>query len=341
MATLNAEIMDPAALTEFMRELYIAKEEKDGILAHFLPNYNVHGATVDVTVEGNTPAEPAHYRAFDAEPRFGTGTTKVTRTVKLLPLSEQGRFGEQEAVMTSRNSSAAKEAWIKRRAEAIVNSYFERLEATRANLLVTGKLTINQDDLKIDESFGRSASHDITAGTLWSAANGDPLEDIALYAETYAASNFGAEPGTILTSRRVLRQMARHKAFATALAGGGSRPAGLMEINDVLAGQGLPIVQIFEKASATGRLIPDDLLLLLPAAGEKFTSTGSELGGTPWGTTASAFTPSWGIDEADASGLVAAVFENSKPPVGLEIAADAIALPVLANANRSLVAKVV
>lgn len=340
MATLNTDFMDPAALTEFMRELYIAKEKKDGVLSHFLPNYSIDGATVEVTVEGNTPAEPANYRAFDAEPRFSSGTVKVKRTVKLLPLSEQGRFGEQEAVMTGRNSAIAKESWIKRRAAAIVDSYFERLEATRAQLLLTGKLTINQDDLKIDESFGRSASHDVTASTLWNAG-GSPLEDIALYAETYATSNFGAAPETILTSSRVLRQMARHADFATALAGGGSRPAGLAEVNDVLAGQGLPTIRLFNKASATGRLIPDDRILLLPAAGEQFTSDGSELGGTPWGTTASAFTPSWGIDEADSAGLVAAVFENSKPPVGLEIAADAIALPVLANANRSLVAKVV
>lgn len=339
MATLNTDIFDPAALTEFMRELYIAKEEKDGVLSAFLPNYEVDGATVDVVVEGNTPAEPAKRRAFDAEPRFGTGVSKVTRTIKLMPLSEQGRFGEQEAVLTGRNSTAAKEAWIKRRAARMVDAYFERLEQERANLLLTGRLTINQDDLKIDESFGRPSSHDVTAGTLWNAG-GNPLEDITLYAETYAASNFGAQPGTILTSRRILRQLAKHSAFATALAGGGSRPAGLVEINDVLLGQGLPTLQVFDKATAAGRLIPDDRLIFLPDPGEKFSSVGSELGGTPWGTTASAFTPSWGIDEADAAGLVAAVFENSKPPVGLEIAADAIALPVLANASRSLVAKV-
>lgn len=339
MPTLNSDIFDPAALTEFMRELYIAKEEKDGVLSAFLPNYYVDGATVDVTVEGNAPAEPAKRRAFDAEPRFGTGATKVKRTIKLMPLSEQGRFGEQEAVLTGRNSDTAKEAWIKRRAARMVDAYFERLELERANLLVTGRLTIEQDDLKIDESFGRSGTHNVTAGTLWNAG-GAPLEDIALYTETYANSNFGAEPGTILTSRRILRQLAKHSAFATALANGGSRPAGLSDINDILLGQGLPTLQVFDKATAAGRLIPDDRLIFLPAAGEKFSATGSELGGTPWGTTASAFTPSWGIDEADAAGLVAAVFENSKPPVGLEIAADAIALPVLANADRSLVAKV-
>lgn len=339
MPTLNTDIIDPAALTEFMRELYIAKEEKDGVLSSFLPNYTVDGATVDVTVEGNTPAEPAKYRAFDAEPRFGNGSAKVTRTIKLLPLSEQGRFGEQETVMTGRNSSSAKEAWVKRRAAHIVNSFFERLEMTRASLLVTGKLTITQDDLKIDESFGRSNTHEVTAGTLWNEG-GDPLEDISLYAETYANSNFGAAPGTILTSSRVIRQLARHASFATALAGGGSRPAGMIDINDVLLGYGLPTIQVFDKSTTAGRLIPDDRLVLLPAASDKFSATASELGGTPWGTTASAFTPSWGIDEADAAGLVAAVFENSKPPAGLEIAADAIALPVLNNADRSLVAKV-
>lgn len=336
---LNTEIYDPAALTEFMRSLYRAKEEKDGVLAHFLPNYEVDGATVDVTVEGNAPAEPAHWRAFDAEPRFGNGAVQVKRTIKLLPLSEQGRFGEQEATNASRNSESAKRAWIERRAAKIVDSYFEALEKARATLLVEGKLSIAAGDVRIEESFGRRDEHNVTASTLWSAG-ADPLEDLSTYAETYSKNNFGAQPGAILTSGRVIRQLAKHPAFATQLAGGGTRPAGLGEINDVLVGQGLPTLVRFDKAGATGRYIPDDRLIFLPAPGEKFTSESGVLGGTPWGATASAHSAAWGIDEADAAGLVAAVFENAKPPVGLEIAVDAIALPVLANADAALVAKV-
>ncbi len=39
-------------------------------------------------------------------------------------------------------------------------------------------------------------------------------------------------------------------------------------------------------------------------------------------------------------GLVTGVWRNPKPPMIAEVIADAIALPVLANANLSLAAKV-
>lgn len=340
MGVINTEIMDPASLTEFMRTLYVAKEEKDGVLSAFLPNFDIDGATIDVTVEGNRPIEPAKYRAFDAEPRFGADAPMVQRTIRLLPLSEQGKFGELDAINGGPSSSIeAKTRWAQRRASRIVNSYFEALEAIRARLLLTGNLTITQEDLKIDESFGRSAEHNVTAATLWNAG-GDILDDIAMWVETYKKNNFGAEPGTIVASGRIVRQIAKNGDFATQMVNGGSRAAGIEDINDILLGQGLPTLTIFDRANAAGRLIPDDRLLLLPAPGEKFSTEASELGGTPWGTTATSQTPSWGISDADAPGLVAALFDNDKPPVGLEVVADAIALPVLANANRSLVAKV-
>ena len=75
-------------------------------------------------------------------------------------------------------------------------------------------------------------------------------------------------------------------------------------------------------------------MLLLPAEGD------SQLGGTFWGETLSAAEESYGIPVEDAPGLVAAVYRGDQPPHIAEVLCDAIALPVLANANLSLSAKV-
>ena len=67
---------------------------------------------------------------------------------------------------------------------------------------------------------------------------------------------------------------------------------------------------------------------------------GTDLGSTFWGRTLTSTDPDWGIDDASQPGIVTGVYKNEKPPMGLELLSDAIALPVLANADRSLAAKV-
>ena len=46
------------------------------------------------------------------------------------------------------------------------------------------------------------------------------------------------------------------------------------------------------------------------------------------------------IPEADQPGLVTGVYRGEKPPMIAEVISDAIAMPVLANANLSFVADV-
>lgn len=342
MSSVLTDIYEPSALTEFARAAYQNAEQAKPSLAAFLPNVNVDGNTVDVTVEGGSVARAAKFRALDAEPGFGDDVPMVQRTVKLLALSEQGKFGEAAISSNLGNSDDRKRSWAERRVDAIARSYVEALETVRASLLLTGALTINSGDVRIAESFGRAAGNTTTAPALWSAAGTDILESLATFVDAYKAANNASEPGTLLLSTQVLRTIAKSPQFAAVLAGGGSRPAGLQDVNDVLIGQGLPSVTVYDRSNAAGRLIPADRILLLPEAGERFTQeiTPGTLGGTAWGTTASSYQDSWGISEGDRSGIVAALFANDKPPVGLEVAMDAYALPVLANANLSYVAKV-
>lgn len=342
MSSVLTDIYEPSALTEFARVAYQNAEQAKPSLAAFLPNVNVDGNTVEVTVEGGAVTREAKFRALDAEPGFGDDVPMVKRNIGLLALSEQGKFGEKAISSNLGDSDERKRSFAERRVNGIAKAYVESLERVRASLLLTGNLNVDSGDVRISESFGRAAGNTTTAPKLWSAAGTDILESLATFVDAYKAANNGAAPGTLLTSTQVLRTIAKSPQFATVLAGGGSRPAGLMDLNDVLRGQDLPTITVYDRSNATGRLIPADRILLLPEAGERFTQEIEDgtLGGTAWGTTASSYQDSWGISEGDRSGIVAALFANDKPPVGLEVVMDAYALPVLANANLSYVAKV-
>jgi len=88
------------------------------------------------------------------------------------------------------------------------------------------------------------------------------------------------------------------------------------------------------------KALPDDRVLLLPAPVAVDDWQGTQLGATFWGRTLSSTEPGWGIAEADQPGVVAGVYRDEKPPMGIEVISDAIGLPVLANADLSLSAKV-
>ena len=87
--------------------------------------------------------------------------------------------------------------------------------------------------------------------------------------------------------------------------------------------------------------MPDDRVLLLPAPVDDVNDwQGTQLGATFWGRTLSSLEAGWQIPEADQPGLVAGVYRGEKPPMIAEVISDAIAMPVLANANLSFAADV-
>jgi hypothetical protein len=80
--------------------------------------------------------------------------------------------------------------------------------------------------------------------------------------------------------------------------------------------------------------------MLLPAPVDTNDWQGTELGATFWGQTLTSTDPDFGLEDADQPGLVAGVYRGEKPPMIAEVISDAIAMPVLANADLSFVATV-
>jgi hypothetical protein len=336
---LWTDVIDPASLTGYARESLAAQEARKGTLARFLPNQTIFDTVARFVAGQAGLVEEAKFRAYDAEPEIGRGQGGKRVTLELPALGQNIPVSEYTQLRTRNASDDAILASIQRTTDQVVQAVSDRIERLRGTVLVTGKATIDQDNFKTDDDFGRKAEHTVTASTLWAAEGADPLADLEAWVDVYNSTN-GVDPGAIVLSRRVLRTLAAHASFRVQLAGGGSRAATTSDVIAILEGAGLPEVVQYDRRTSAGRVVPDNRLLLLPAPVNTDDADGTELGGTFWGQTLTSTDSNYGIEDAEQPGIVAGVYRNEKPPMIAEVISDAIALPVLANADLSLAATV-
>lgn len=339
MSQLWTDVIDPATLTGFVREAQADLEARRGSLAQFLPNKTVSDIAVRFIAGSAGLAEEAKFRAFDAEPEIGKSPSGRRVMLELPAIGQNIPVSEYTQLRTRNASDAAILASIQTTAKQVVTAVSDRMERLRGTVLTTGKATIDQDNFKTDDDFGRDASHTTTAGTLWNAGGADPLADLGAWFDLYNTTN-GVDAGAIVLSRRVLRLLANHAQFKTVLAGGGSRPATVSEVIATLEGYGLPQVVQYDRRTSAGRVIADNQVLLLPAPVASDDADSTQLGATFWGQTLTSQDADWGIEDSEQPGIVAGVYRNPKPPMIAEVISDAIGMPVLANANLSLAATV-
>ena len=339
---LWTDIIDPSTLTGYVRASLADYEQRRGTLARWLPNREVPDITVRF-VQGSTGlVDVADFRAFDAEPTIGKAPGGKRVTIELpalgqnIPVSEYNQLRQRNA----NPSDDAVLATILRTGDIVARAVSDSIERLRGTVLQTGRATIAGF---MDDDFGRSAGNSVTAPALWSVAGTDALGQITAWYDAYVTAN-GEEPGAILTSTRVLRALGALTQFSTVLASGGNRPATIADVQATVAGAGLPPIYTYDRrvsvAGASAKVLADDRLFLLPAPVDTNDAEGTQLGATFWGQTLTSSAPGWGIADSEQPGIVAGVYRGEKPPMIAEVISDAVALPVLANADLSFVADV-
>jgi hypothetical protein len=340
---LWTDVIDPATLTGYARESLSSYESRRGTLAQYLPNREVADVVVRFVAGQSGLVEAAKFRAFDAEPEVGKQVPSKRITLDLPALGQNIPVSEYQQLRLRNSSDEAVLQSVLNTTDTVVRAVADAIERLRGIVLTTGKATIAQNNFVSDDDFGRRPGHTVTAANAWSSPTVSRLADLTTWADTYRDST-GEDPGSLLMSTRVFRALASGTEFATQLANGGSRPATEADIQAIIAGAGLPpIVRYDRRVNVDGtstKVIPDDRLLMLPAPVDPNAGEGSALGATFWGQTLTSSELSWGIEDAEQPGLVAGVYRNEKPPVIAEVISDAIALPVLANADLSFSADV-
>lgn len=340
---LNQDYINPAELTGYVRAALADLDRNRFILSQWLPRREIDDLVYRFTRGGEGLTDAATVRAYDAESPIGSrpGVTRVTG--ELPPISRKIRLGEYERLRQRRDNSAIRTA-ILSDAERMARAVAARLEMFRGEALYSGALSINENGVLASVSFGRSGSHTVAPGTVWSTvASATPLADLITWRDTYIATN-GEAPGAILTSSTVLGYMLRN-AEIRALAGttlGTPSAVSRTALDSVLQSYGLPPVYIYDAQvrvnGVATRVIPADRLLYLPAPGSPDAGEATDLGATLLGTTAESLEPEYGLSGVE-PGVVAGAY-STKDPVAVWTKAAAIGLPILANPDLSFAADV-
>lgn len=340
---LWTDIIDPATLTGYTRASMADYEARRGTLARWLPNRTVSDIVARFVKGSNGLIDVAKFRAYDAEPVVGKRPAGKRVTLELPALGQTIPVTEYEQLRARGGnvSDAAALAAIQGTADVVARAVSDAMERMRGIVLQTGKATISE--IGADDDFGRSAGNTVAASTLFSVAGADALGQITAWVDAYRDAN-GEEPGSLVTSSRVLRAMAALDQFKVSLVGGGSRPATVTDVRNIVEAAGLPPIFTYDRRvqvdGVTSKVVSDDRVLLLPAPVDPDDWQGTELGATFWGRTLTSTEPEWEISELDQPGIVTGAYRNPKPPMIAEVVGDAIGQPVLANADLSFVADV-
>ncbi|TSD68127.1 major capsid protein [Aeromicrobium piscarium] len=336
---LWTEVIDPSELTGYARAEQAIYEAQSGSLARYLPNREVADIAVSFIAGSNGLVEEARYRAYDAEPEYGRGEVGEEVMLKLPAVSRRESISEYQQLRARGAVDEQYRTPIERAMRRTVRSIVDRVERTRGIVINTGRAAVTQSNFSMDDDFGRDPSMSVVAPTLWTDLDADRIEYLQTLQEAYIAAN-GVPPGSILMSNTVFASLSRGAQFRTQLNNGASRPAVADEVRQYLISADLPPVDIYKRSTKAGPVLPGDSLFLLPAPVDTDDAEGTELGATFWGQTLTASLPDYEIDAEEQPGIVVAAHRNDRAPAIAEVEGDSISLPVLANANLAMKAKV-
>ena len=347
MAIFFDAAVEPDDLTTFTREVPVPRELT--LLSEF-PRRDLETNTVDFAEIVRTN-RTAKYRAYDGRIHVSERDLGSEKRVKMIPLSSSLNMGEYErlqlefARLGGTNQQALARA-IYNEGEQLTREVQNRLELAWGDLLSDGKLTIAENGYGGETDYGLAALGNLVTPTVqWTAANlatMTPLTDLQAWSDAYRLSN-GTAPGRAKTSLARLRVLQRSKEVIDAVYGAtqGRTRVSVQELNDLLRDEGLPVFDeaydaSFDVDGVTTRTIADDKVSLMP-------TDLSDLGYTAWGVTATALelvnSDRSDLSFEDAPGIVGVV-EKVGPPYREFTYVDAVAMPILANARRLMVADV-
>lgn len=326
---LWTDVIKPVEVTAFAREV-VANTDEGSTLAGIFPNVQVEGNTYSWDV-GEALSELAEYRSFDAEAAFGRSVGRGRKTSELAPVALKKRISEYDQfVRNGANSPESLQAAGERISGELAQAHVNRQALLRGSILTTGRLTINEGGFVTDVDFGRRADFTKTAATLWSAEGADPVVYLEGLLAEFEAVN-GTTPTDLILSRRVLASVKARMVAAGYFGTAQQINVTTDLVNDQLVDRGLPAITVNERRAAGQRVLPDDRIVL----------AGSGAGGTVWGTPVEAADPAYGLAAAglEVPGLAVGAYREDDPQVAF-IRSTAIVLPILANPDLTLVAKV-
>lgn len=337
------DLVDVQELQGYVRAIQLEEDRNRFVLSQYLPNKFVGEIEWRAATGTLRDQDAAVVRAWDTESPIGNrqGISRIFG--ELPPISKKIRLGEEERLRRQaldRGSNTELVDALYDDAGNMARAVLARIEMLRGELLFNASMTINENGVSQTVNFGRSGSHVVTAGTLWSnTATATPVSDIRTWVSVYIATN-GVAPAFILASTDVVSNLLLNAQIRTLAASAAGTPALVTvdTVQTVLQAFGLPPIVTYDVntriAGVATRVTPANKIVLMPPANEP-------LGETVFGTTAEALELAGAaqINIDQTPGLVSVV-EKTFDPVATWTKAAAVALPIMPNPNLTLTATV-
>lgn len=344
--TIHTGFRTPAQLTAEARaaaDVVIAADE----LSALLPP--VENRTLDFDLDNDSIGLPraAVFRSYDATAPYGREESIGARKGKLPAASIKLPLGELDQLRLQQADNDTIGLALDRKARQNGQSIAIRSIIACGELISTGKVTLNENNLIAEIDFGRAAGHTVAAAASWALAGTDIVGDILAWLTTYRTTN-GGNPGGVITSEQVLSYMSTNYSVISMAVGTSQANSGLTRITrqqvlGVLASLGLSNVTVYDKqykdsTGATVRPIAADRFIFTPSTNQVVID-GGPLGSTQWGVPAEALQPTYGIAQSEQAGIFAGAFGRSDPE-GLDVLASSIFLPVPSDIDLTFAADV-
>lgn len=333
---LNTKYLTPAETTGFVRGRIESYSEQD-VLSQILPDETVDNIAVRFAVGDAGVTPEAEARDWDAQPGSVDLPKAKRRTIDLVAFSARFEVSESDALLTRLAGGEGFANLIKRAGDRTAQAIFNAARRQRANVLATGKATIDQANFGLDEDFGRAAELTAALAQLASADGSDVLGQLGDFVDIFEEKSGGTRPSYALASTKAINAFLRHTQFASKV-NDVTRPATLEQVNQVLLASDLPQLVRYNGKIGQSRLLPEDRLILVP---DYVSGGASELGATIWGLTESSFKPEFSAIGGQLPGAVAAVWDTEGTAGKTVVDADSTFLPILKNANLSASLKVI
>lgn len=333
---LNTKYLNPAEVTGFVRGRIESYTEQD-VLSQILPDETVDNVAVRFSIGDAGITPEAEARDWDAQPGVLDLPAQKRRTIDLVAFSSRIPVSESDALLSRLAGGEGYANLIRRASDKVAQAIFNAARRQRANVLATGKATIDQANFGLDEDFGRDAALTASLAQLASASGSDVLGQLGAFVDIFEEKSGGTRPGYALASTKAINAFIGHAQFASKI-NDVTRPATLEQVNQILLSSDLPQLVRYNGKIGQSRLLPEDRLILVP---DYVNGSAADLGATIWGLTESSFKPEFAGIGGQLPGAVAAVWDTEGTAGKTVVDADSTFLPILKNANLSASLKVI
>jgi hypothetical protein len=251
-----------------------ARQIKPRLGELLFPSRKIEGLEAKMIKGASNLPVSASVHAFDTEAEIGSREAGKYSIEELALIKRKNKISERDLIVLNQPRNSQEEAQIVsdifNDVDSLVESVLTRVEAMRMEVLSTGELNIDENDVKLKIKYGTPDAH--KSEKIWSTGTPDILQD--LYDMTdKIATDTGFAPTRVLTSRKNLNILLKDEKIRKGVFGVNSdKLLTVNELNTFLAALALPTIATYDekyrvqgkKGYTTKRFLPEDKFILMP-----------------------------------------------------------------------------